>query len=124
MDKQGAALFCEEARALGYEPQEAGPNLVYFAYTIENGPRRGEQVDLGFEVPENYSVEPPHGPCYRPAILRDKGLDGVHPDRHFGAGWDHWSRPMEGWSKDRTLRAYMRHVRRLSEELPAAEEST
>jgi hypothetical protein len=116
--------FIEELVELGYTPELHGAREVAFDYTIENGPRFGETVKLGFEVPENWPVETPHGPCYLPAILRGTGTQGVHVDgRHFGPEWDHWSRPYEGWAQtDYTLRAYMRHIRKLHRELPSREE--
>lgn len=119
-EKRGVERFIEEAEALGYIPERHGTNEVAFKYTIENGPRYGETVELGFEVPANWPIEPPHGPCYRPAILRGTAVQGVHQGRHFGADWDHWSRPHESWAQtDYTLGAYLRHIRKLNMELPA-----
>lgn len=116
----GVERFVAEAVALGFTPECHAPQEVSFAYRIENGPRFGETVEIGFFVPANWPLEPPHGPCYRDGFLRDTELPGVHTDgRHFGPDWDHWSRPCEGWARtDRSLRAYMRHIRRLHQELP------
>jgi hypothetical protein len=121
----GVERFVAELEALGYEPQVHGSQEVSFAYRIENGPRYGETVELGFCVPVNWPVEPPHGPCYRPAILRGTALPGVHTDgRHFGQEWDHWSRPFEVWGRtDRSVAAYLRHIRKLHQELPGCEEA-
>jgi hypothetical protein len=116
---QGRDRFVAELIDLGYEPTVRDPNLVSFPYLIQNGPRAGELVELGVEVPVNFPIESPHGPCYKPAILRESAVTGVHPGRHFGPEWDHWSRPHPRWSStDRSVRAYLRHVRSLNEELP------
>ena len=119
----GPDRFIAELKALGYSPERRGPQEVLFVYRIENGPRFGDEIELGFQVPPNWPLEPPHGPCYRPAILRETGLAGVHADgRHFGPDWDHRSRPFEGWARtDRSLRAYMRHIRKLHQQLPEEE---
>lgn len=108
-----------ELKKLGYEPKELDGNAVIFPYVIENGPRAGIEIELGFIVPPNFPLEPPHGPCYRPGFLRASGLSGVHPGHSIGPAWDHWSRTFNGWARsDRTVRAYMRHIRRLNEEMP------
>jgi hypothetical protein len=123
--ERGVERFVDELVALGYEPERRGLREVAFDYIIENGPRFGETVKLGFDVPDNWPIEPPHGPCYCPAILRETGVHGVHVDgRHFGPDWDHWSRPHEGWARtDYTLKAYMRHIRKLHQELPPREQA-
>lgn len=118
---EGREAFAAGLRELGIEPtlSEADGNLLSFPWKVENGPRAGEELIVGLEVPANFPVEPPHGPCYKPAILRECGLAGVHPDRHFGPGWDHWSRPHPRWAEtDKNVKAYMRHLRTLNEELP------
>lgn len=119
---QGRTLFAEGLHELGYKPVlvEGSESLLYFNYVFPNGPRIAESVDLGLEIPPNFSVEPPHGPHYRPTFLRGKGLPGVHENMAFGPEWDHWSRPHPRWNlTDRTVNAYMRHLRTLNEELPA-----
>jgi hypothetical protein len=119
-EKQGADRFFDELTALGFSPERDNSHGVWFGYQVENGPRRGEQLELGFVVPPNWPVEPPHGPNYRPAILRNAGVAGVHPGRELGPDWDHWSRPHPQWAQtDYTVRAYMRYIRQLNEELPA-----
>lgn len=121
---QGRALFAQGLHELGFEPElvEGSETLLYFDYVFPNGPRLGQRVNLGLEVPPNFPVEPPHGPHYRPAFLRGRGLGGVHENMAFGAEWDHWSRPHPRWNlTDRTVNAYMRHLRTLNEELPSEE---
>jgi hypothetical protein len=119
-EKRGVERFAEELEALGYRTERDDSNGVWFEYIVENGPRRGEAMELGFVVPENFPIEPPHGPNYRPAILRDSGAGGVHPGRELGPDWDHWSRPHPAWAQtDYSGRAYMRYIRQLNEELPA-----
>ncbi len=120
---QGRDAFAAGLRELGIEPElsETNAQQLTFPWPIANGPRAGEEVTIGLEIPPNFPLEPPHGPCYRPAILRDSGVDGLHRDRHFGAGWDHWSRPHPRWAATgRSVQDYLRHLRTLNEELPPA----
>lgn len=128
---QGRDAFAQGLREIGIEPSlsEAEAVLLSFPWSVENGPRAGENLTVGLEVPANFPHEPPHGPCYRPAILRSSGVQGVHPGRHFGPEWDHWSRPHPGWAQargtpcayKRAVSAYLRHLRTLNEELPPKE---
>jgi hypothetical protein len=121
MSSQGRQLFAEELHGLGFDPElvEDSETMISFDYVIPNGPRCGEQVRLGLEVPPNFPVEPPHGPHYRPTILRGRDIAGVHENLAFGPDWDHWSRPHPRWNlTDRSVKAYMRHLRSLNEELP------
>jgi hypothetical protein len=122
-EKQGVERFAKELEALGYRLQRDTASGVWFRYVIENGPRRGDVTELGFVVPGNFPVEPPHGPNYRPAILRATTLAGVHPGRELGPDWDHWSRPPSNWAQtEQSVRAYMRHIRSLNEELPVRQQ--
>jgi hypothetical protein len=118
---QGRDLFAEGLRELGFDPElpDNSPNLLFFPWLIENGPRAGETVDLGLRIPPNFPINPPHGPFYRPAILRGRNIRGVHQRQGFGPEWDHWSRPHPHWAKtDSSVKAYLRHLRTLNEELP------
>lgn len=123
-EKQGVERFGDELEALGYRPERNAHDGVWFSYRIENGPRRGELIELGFVVPANFPLEPPHGPNYRPAILRSApGISGVHPGRELGRDWDHWSRPHPTWAHtDQSVATYLRHIRGLNEELPPGHE--
>lgn len=121
--KQGRDLFADGLRALGFVPEfpEGSTDLLTFEWNIENGPRAGETVDLGLRIPANFPVDAPHGPFYRPAILRGTGVSGVHQRRFFGPEWDLWSRPHPRWGQtDRSVAAYLRHLRTLNEQLPVA----
>jgi hypothetical protein len=128
---QGRDAFAQGLRELGIEPllSEAEADLLSFPWSVENGPRTGENLTVGLQVPANFPLEPPHGPCYSPAILRGSGVQGVHPGRHFDLEWDHWSRPHPAWAQARgalggyrrAVSAYLRHLRTLNEELPPRE---
>ena len=83
--------FINEAKALGYDPQEPSPNKVYFEYTVDVGRNFGKKTLLGFENLQDYPLNCPHGPHFKPI---DSGWinppNGVHAS-NFGSGWVHWS---------------------------------
>lgn len=116
-----ATDFVNQLRELGYEVAELPPSLVHFPYTIPVGSRAGEVVDLAFSVPGDFPLQPPSGPCVSPQLLPlhpDQSIGhpvgGVHSAPHLGAGWQYWSRPFPAWPQtDRTVRAYMAHIRHL-----------
>ena len=135
--------FCEGLRALGYEPEvrpdaQAGVGkFVVFDYEIEIGPRRGEIIRLGLQVPPDWPMSPPSGPFVSPHLLpvrpesgRGRPWDNVHEAQGRGVDlpegeWQYWSRPFPGspgWgSTEKTVATYLRHIRTLVGELPEAE---
>lgn len=123
--------FVEQLKALGYGVEERGEDRLSFPYVIPIGRFAGMKIVLGFVVHDDFPVAPPSGPHLSPRLLplhpqsdlpHPKG--GVH-DSPFDApvngsaktdSWEYWSRPFPGWAKsDRTVKAYMAHIRNLFE---------
>jgi hypothetical protein len=113
--------FVEQLRALGYNPREPAAGLVEIDHQIPVGPRTGERIRLAFAIPPDFPLQPPSGPCVSPPLLplhpdQSVGhpIGGVHPAPQLDENWQYWSRPFPGWQQtDRTVRAYMAHIRHL-----------
>lgn len=112
--------FITQLQALGYNVEDKGGNRLAFRYIIPLGRYAGQDIWLGFEVGEDFPATPPGGPHVSPRLLPLNNTQGVpHPigaihESTFGEGWEYWSRPFPVWpDTDRTVIAYMRHIRRL-----------
>src|SRR6266540_3013081 len=95
-----AADFIQELRDLGYQvddspnPQLEGNVVVRFPFQIPLGTKAGDEITLAFNEPPDGGVSDASGT--------------------FGADWQYWSRPYNGWAQgDRNVRAYMRHIKHL-----------
>jgi len=104
--------FVNQLKVLGYTTQEPSSDKVYFEYTVEVGSNKGKKVLMGFENLNDFPMNAPHGPHFKPI---DEGwrnpTGGVHAS-NFGGGWVHWSRPFNEWNKtSRTVKEYLAHIR-------------
>lgn len=119
----GKEKFIAELLQMGYHPDDNKGNLVIIDYVILSGRFANQKIKLGFEVPDNFEVEPPHGPHFSPRLIPTINTSSTnHSERiHesiFGTEWEHLSRPYPNWSKtNRSVRVYMMHVKRLLETL-------
>jgi len=117
MGKQG---FIEQLRAIGYQVEDLGEDKLAFEYVIPVGKFASTSIKLGFKVGEDFPMASPSGPHLSPRLLplhpsndQPHPVGGVH-ESPFGAEWEYWSRPFQGWNQtDRTVRAYMSHIRHL-----------
>ena len=109
----GAAGFLAALAAHGYEVTPAG-DFVIFPYTVEVGSRAGEQVRIGLQVPGDWPLSPPPGPHVSPRLGHPHGAVNPSP---LGEDWEYWSRPAQNWPADRSVRAYLRHLRTLFSQL-------
>jgi hypothetical protein len=105
----GPAAMVAGLVAVGYEVTMVGQFAV-FAYRIEVGSRIGEVIRLGLEAPGDWPTTAPHGPHLTPKLGHPGG--GVHASP-LGEQWEHWSRPVPDWDRDRSVRGYLRHLRSL-----------
>jgi hypothetical protein len=125
----GPADFIQELRGLGYEvddsptPQLEGQVVARFPFQIPLGSKAGEQITLGFILPQDYPMTCPSGPYMSPNVLpintstSEPPYGGVSDaSAAFGPEWQYWSRPFQenGWAKsERNAKAYMRHIKHL-----------
>lgn len=119
----GARLFAAQLRAAGYEVTELPDHHVRLLYMVNVGKHAGLEVEMGFVVPEDFPMTPPHGPHIN-KLLHPNNSGGNHPDggihpspghsKHFGPDWQHWSRPYPKWADGpRTAVRYMAFIHRL-----------
>ncbi len=106
--------FIQQVKALGYEPQEPSPNKVCFIIIVEGGKNHGKKVWIGFENLNDFPLNSPHGPHFKPI---DEGWinpnNGIHPSS-FGNDWVHWSRPFKEWNTTKkTVKEYFAHIKNL-----------
>lgn len=112
--------FIDGLQFLGYEVEELGESNLCFTYRVPIGRFMDTEIKLGFAVNGDFPANPPSGPHVSPRLLPLQS-GGEHPAGQihtspFGEEWEYWSRPFTGWhSTDRTVKAYMAHVRHLFE---------
>lgn len=119
----GAKLFAAQLNAAGYDVTELPDQHLKFPYSVKVGKFAGLELEIGFVVPADFPLTPPHGP-HISKLLHPNQSGGTHPNggihtspkhsKHFGAGWQHWSRPHPDWSSGpRNAVRYMRFIDRL-----------
>lgn len=114
----GRQDFINGLKSLGFEPHDNGDGKVSFEYTVPVGRFMEQVIKIGFQVNDDFPVNPPGGPHVSPQLLPLKSV-GEHPlgqvhGSPFGADWEYWSRPYPEWNKtDRSVKAYMAHIRHL-----------
>jgi hypothetical protein len=114
--------FVNQLRELGYAPAVVDGGRVVFAYEVPAGRFKGKQIQLGFIVNDDFPINPPSGPHISPPLMPEHPSNDIpHPDGAVhpsdfgslvGGTWQYWSRPYPYWSAtDRSVRAYMKHIR-------------
>ena len=103
---------------LGYEVKDHGGNFLSVSYCIEGGRFNERTIRLGFDVPGDFDLNPPHGPHVSPLLFPVNTNSSDHSTRmhrsKFGADWGHLSRPFPNWNNtNRTVKEYMRWVKHI-----------
>lgn len=106
----GPAEFASQAQRLGLAGVEVNGSWVMFDLPIPAGRHAGERRRIAAEVPADFPVTPPPGPHVSPATTHPAGAVHASP---LGPDWVYWSRPAPGWPADRSVKAWIRHVRSL-----------
>ena len=113
-----ATDFCRSLEVLGYAVEQRAPGYV-LDYEVPLGPHRGRTLRLGFQVGDDWPLNPPSGPHVRPHLLSPASRGNQHPNggvhaSAFGPDWQYWSRPFwlgRGWADtDRSVRTYMKFI--------------
>ena len=113
--------FVDQLRVLGYDVEVLDGGRVVLEYPILVGSLADQRVKLGFEVQDDFPLNPPGGPHVCPRIhpIHTQNdiphpLGAVHESKPFGKDWQYWSRPFPAWANtDRSAREYMIHIYRL-----------
>lgn len=106
----GPAEFARQAERLGLAAVGIKGPWVRFDLPIPVGLHAGEIRRIAAEVPADFPDTPPTGPHVNPATTHPAGAVHASP---LGPEWVYWSRPAQGWSTDRSVKAWVRHVRSL-----------
>ncbi len=109
----GAAGFLAALTAHGYTAVQSN-DFAVFPYAVEVGTRAGQQVKIGLQIPGDWPLSPPPGPHVSPRLGHPHGAVNPSP---LGPDWEYWSRPAHNWAADRSMRAYLRHLRTLFSQL-------
>jgi hypothetical protein len=110
--------FIKQMKELGYAIEVISDDRIGFHFVPRLGRFRGQRLDMGFVVNDDFPANCPGGPHIKPRLL-PLNPEGVHPngkvhESPFGGEWEYWSRPYPDWNvSDRTARAYMEHIDRL-----------
>ena len=113
------ADFIQQLQDLGSEVQAFPDGRVAFPYVIPCGRFDGQEITLGFIVPEDFPLTPPSGPHLSPRLLPlqsggEHPSGGIQESPQFGSDWQYWSRPMRHWNETkRTVKDVMAHIRHL-----------
>ncbi len=107
--------------AMEYEVEVRDEGRLVFEYLVPVGKFEGQRVKLGFEVQDDFPLNPPGGPHVSPRLQPIHAqndiphpLGAVHESPKFGEEWQYWSRPFPNWpGTDRSVKAYMIHIYRL-----------
>jgi hypothetical protein len=105
----GAAGFLAALAEQGFSPTERD-GFAIFPYVVQVGRLAGEEIQIGLAIPGDWPMSPPPGPHVNPRLGHPQGSVHASP---LGPGWEYWSRPIPNWPRDRTMRAYLRHLRTL-----------
>jgi hypothetical protein len=122
----GKEAFATELKALGFNAADLGENRLAFKYVIGEGRFKDQAITIGLEVPPDFNVTCPTGPHISPRLIPINtgalGNDRAAESPNFGAEWQYLSRPFGeqqmGWGRtNRTVKAYLRHIKRILEVL-------
>jgi hypothetical protein len=106
----GPEEFLRQLEELGYQFVRQGQYAV-IRYCVPLGTLIGQTISLALVATNDFPITPPPGPHVSPHLNHPAGA--VHGS-DLGPEWEYWSRPFPGWpTTDRTVRAYMAHVRNL-----------
>ena len=119
----GKEKFIAGLQKLGHKVRDDNNRIIIDDYSLKGGRFAGQNIKLGFEVPNDFEVNTPHGPHISPRLIpvintgSQNHSERVH-ESPFGSEWEHFSRPYPGWEKtSRTVAVYMAYVRQLLETL-------
>ncbi len=112
----GKEKFKEGLIELGFPIEDSNDDwLKVSRYKIEDGRFKDQIIELAFQVPVDFPINPPHGPHMRPRLFPINEGSPSHTERMhkspLGSDWGHLSRPFPNWGKGkRTTKRYMEYI--------------
>jgi len=110
----GRDTFKEGLETLGYAVELQDPDKAIISYVVADGRFAGQQIKIGFQVPQDFPMTPPGGPHISPRLIP---INAGAPDHSraadsapFGSDWEYLSRPFTQWARKRTIKRYMEYV--------------
>ncbi len=113
-----AIHFVQGLNALDYNVERVEAGYV-IDYEVPLGRLEGRRIRLGFQIGDDWPVNPPTGPHVSEHLLPFTTASNPHPNggvhaSAFGPAWQYWSRPFRpnvGWANtDRSVATYLRFV--------------
>ena len=113
--------FIDQLRNLGYEVTDLGNNQLWVPFAVPSGRLADQEIKLGFIVGEDFPATPPSGPTSHRNSFLYRLVGRTQPEeftrvRSAATGSIGADRFRTGRT-DRTVRAYMAHVRHLFDTL-------
>jgi hypothetical protein len=112
----GRDKFKDGLEVLGYAVELKDPDIVIIPFVIAEGRFAGQRIKLGFQVPQDFEMNPPGGPHISPRLIPISGAQDhsrAAESQAFGAEWEYLSRPFNQWAHKRTVKRYMEYVAHL-----------
>jgi len=115
MDNMGKQKFKKGLEELGYKISDIDENRLSIKHKITDGRFKNQEIEVGFEVPADFELNPPTGPHIKPRLLpiRPDGPDHntrAHESENFGTEWEYLSRPIPNWPAKRTVKSYLKYI--------------
>jgi hypothetical protein len=112
----GRDKFQEELVALGHTVELKDADKAIIQFKIAEGRFAGQEIRVGFQVPQDYEMTPPGGIHISPRLIPINSTPTDHSravDSPFGGEWQYLSRPFDQWAHKRTGKRYMEYVAHL-----------
>lgn len=108
----------KQLKERGFETWMHTTGFVCFKFKIPLGKFKDKEIEVALDA-KQFPLNPPSGPYIKPHLLPISGGGGTHPygaihDRKKpDAGFQYWSRPLNGWKSNMDMDDYLAFLRTL-----------